>query len=74
MRFARRVALGRGRLARNAALARGDTLILAFSHKGLTGVGLRQNRRRQSRAYARRTLILAFSHKGRRDPLAAICT
>ena len=29
----------RGRPARNAALARGDTLILAFSHKGLTGVG-----------------------------------
>ena len=34
MRFARRVALGRGRLARNAALARGDTIILAFCHKG----------------------------------------
>ena len=33
MRFALRVALGRGRLARNAALALGDTLILAFSHK-----------------------------------------
>ena len=29
----------RGRPARKAALARGDTLILAFSHEGLTGVG-----------------------------------
>ena len=30
----------RGRPAGRAALARGDTLILAFSHEGLTGVGL----------------------------------
>ena len=31
----------RGRLARNAALGRGGALTLAFSHEGLTGVGLR---------------------------------
>ena len=30
----------RGRLARNAALARGDTLILAFSHKGRRDLSL----------------------------------
>ena len=28
----------RGRPARNAALGRGDTLILAFSHKGLAAL------------------------------------
>ena len=59
----------RSRLPPTQACAR-DTLIPAFSHKGLTRVGLRLNSRLQSRAGARRTLILAFSHKGRRDPLA----
>ena len=68
----------RGRLARGAALVRDDTLILAFSRKGLTGVGLRfweRGRPARNAALARGdTLILAFSHKGRRDPLTAICT
>ena len=62
----------RGRPARRAALA------IAFSHKGLTGVGLavwERGRLARNAALARGdTLILAFSHKGRRDPLAAIHT
>ena len=65
--------VGAGNSQKVEALAR-VTLILAFSHKGLTGVGLRLNSCPQSRACARRTLILAFSHKGRMDPLAGICT
>ena len=64
----------RGRPARNA-LAR-VTLTLAFSHKGLTRVGLRPwergRPRPQSRACARRTLTLALSHKGRGDLSLAI--
>ena len=54
------------------------TLILAFSHEGLIGVGLRPwERGRPARNAARKrgdTLILAFSHEGRRDPLTAIHT
>ena len=53
-----------------------SALILAFSHKGLTGIGLatwERGRPARGAALARGdTLILAFSHKGRRDPLAAI--
>ena len=64
--------------ARRAALARGGTLILAFSHEGLIGAGLavwERGRPARNAALARGdTLILAFSHKGRRDPLTAICT
>ena len=62
---------------RSRACAR-RALTLAFSHKGLIGVGLRlweRGRPARNAALARGdTLILAFSHKGRRDPLTAICT
>ena len=49
----------RGRLARRAALARGDTLILTFSHKGLTRVGLRPWERGR---LARRAARLRAAH------------
>jgi len=51
-------------------------LILAFSHEGLVGVGLRlwERGRPDRNALARVTLTLALSHEGRGDPLAVICT
>ena len=61
------------RLPTTRANAR-DTLILAFSRKGLTGVGLRPIFANAATALARVTLTLALSHKGRGDPLVAIRT
>ena len=68
----------RGRLARNAALGRGDTLILAFSREGrrdpLAGVWgwFRMAGLSPAAALARDTLILAFSREGRGDTLAGV--
>ena len=62
-------ALGRADIRLTGAnRPRAATLILAFPHKGLTGVGLRPG----TRASARDTPILTFPRKGGRDPLASV--